>query len=447
MHLLRLSLAFLFAITSVSSAQIFADFTVSTGSGEDKTPLGTFRAELAHEKAPRPVANFIGLATGQRPWIDIRSGKISTEPYYEGQIFHRLVHNFVIQGGDILGTGRGGPGYVFQDQFEGDLRHSGRYFLSMAKSSLPNSNGSQFFITLTATPFLNDKHSVFGEVISGREIIDGFTNAEAFPTEASEQNDPELSDAPLTPINLDSVVISGPDAADFDLFNPAWKLPSIEALTVGSATYDPSSESFTVNFPREASSVYRIENSLSLSSLALGENLLSASEDPGYALEILQTAEPQHFARLTRADYSLLPNAPADLVAVGHEISFTDRNGDSVSLTFTSETGGSWSDASGASGAFAINFEATGDQAPDSGVVRYPPDPQTDLIPDPGQLFPLYRLDVTFDTPAGTDNWRRLQVYLSFHEEDSGWFEGLALVPQGDAFRTINAVRAFTWSD
>jgi len=140
-------------------AQIYADFNVSRGG----TSLGTFRVLLEHTKAPRTCANFIGLASGQRPWVDVTNGAVRTnKPYYNGLTFHRLIHNFVIQGGSPNGQGTDGPGYTILDEYEPTLRHSSHYVLSMAKSGFPNTGGSQFFITLAATPSLNDKHSVFG---------------------------------------------------------------------------------------------------------------------------------------------------------------------------------------------------------------------------------------------------------------------------------------------
>ncbi|MFP6866545.1 MAG: peptidylprolyl isomerase, partial [Roseibacillus sp.] len=201
MNPFTLGLLALLAAAPTIPAQIYADFTVSHGD----TPLGTFRVRLDHDKAPRPVAAFIGLATGQRNWVDLNSGSVmSNTPYYDGQIFHRLDHDFVLQGGDQLGTGGGGPGYVFQDQYHADLRHD-RYILSMAKTGDPNTNGSQFFIVLAdeSTPAsfaaavaLDDLHSVFGEVINdatypnSRTLIDNFADPALFPTNGERPQTP-----------------------------------------------------------------------------------------------------------------------------------------------------------------------------------------------------------------------------------------------------------------
>ena len=135
-----------------------------------KTSMGDIVIQLFDDKAPKTVANFVGLATGTKEWIDPKTGEKVKRPLYNGTIFHRVIPGFMIQGGDPLGNGTGGPGYRFEDEFHPDLRHNKAGILSMANAG-PNTNGSQFFITYQATPHLDGRHSVFGAVIKGQEIV------------------------------------------------------------------------------------------------------------------------------------------------------------------------------------------------------------------------------------------------------------------------------------
>ncbi|HET7324739.1 MAG TPA: peptidylprolyl isomerase [Halococcus sp.] len=132
------------------------------------TNRGDIEVELYDERAPRTVENFVGLATGEQEWEN--DGETVEKPLYDDVAFHRVIEDFMIQGGDPDETGRGGPGYTFDDEFHDELRHDSAGTLSMANAG-PNTNGSQFFITLDATPHLDDKHSVFGEVIEGMDVV------------------------------------------------------------------------------------------------------------------------------------------------------------------------------------------------------------------------------------------------------------------------------------
>jgi peptidyl-prolyl cis-trans isomerase A (cyclophilin A) len=135
-----------------------------------KTSEGDFSVRLFEEEVPKTVANFVELAEGTKEWTDPRTNKKVTQPYYDGIIFHRVIDGFMIQGGDPLGQGIGGPGYQFADEFHPSLRHNREGMLSMANAG-PNTNGGQFFITLGPTPHLDNRHSVFGVVESGMDVV------------------------------------------------------------------------------------------------------------------------------------------------------------------------------------------------------------------------------------------------------------------------------------
>jgi len=137
------------------------------------TSKGDVEIELYEERAPRTVENFVGLATGERVWEDPETGEeVDGKPLYDDVLFHRVIDDFMVQTGDPTGTGRGGPGYEFDDEFHDELRHDGEGVVSMANRG-PDTNGSQFFITLEATPHLDDSHSVFeGRRRNGRGARD-----------------------------------------------------------------------------------------------------------------------------------------------------------------------------------------------------------------------------------------------------------------------------------
>jgi peptidyl-prolyl cis-trans isomerase A (cyclophilin A) len=134
------------------------------------TTDGDFVVRLFDKEAPRTVENFTGLAEGTKLWTDPKSGQQVQRPFYDGLIFHRVIDGFVIQGGCPMGNGMGGPGYRFADEFGKGLRHDRAGMLSMANAG-PNTNGSQFFITLGPTPHLDNRHAIFGEVIEGLDVV------------------------------------------------------------------------------------------------------------------------------------------------------------------------------------------------------------------------------------------------------------------------------------
>jgi peptidyl-prolyl cis-trans isomerase A (cyclophilin A) len=160
-----------------------------------ETSQGNIVVHLLEKEAPQTVASFIGLAEGTKEFADPRTGQKTKKPFYDGLTFHRVIPDFMIQGGCPLGTGTGGPGYQFADEFHPSLRHSGPGRLSMANSG-PNTNGSQFFITVAATPWLDKRHTIFGEVVEGQDVADKISK---LPRDSS--------DRPRTPVTLQRVRI------------------------------------------------------------------------------------------------------------------------------------------------------------------------------------------------------------------------------------------------
>ena len=166
---------------------LYAHFTTSEGN---------FTVRLFEAEVPNTVANFTGLADGTKEWTDPRGGNKVKTPYYNGTIFHRIIDAFMIQGGDPLGQGTGGPGYKFADEFSPKLRHDKAGILSMANRG-PDTNGGQFFITLAPTPWLDGKHSVFGEVSDGMDVV----------SKIGKTATSKPGDRPLKPITVQSVTI------------------------------------------------------------------------------------------------------------------------------------------------------------------------------------------------------------------------------------------------
>ncbi|MEZ5064604.1 MAG: peptidylprolyl isomerase [bacterium] len=186
-----------------------------------ETSLGNIVCQLEYQKVPVTVANFIGLATGEKEWKDPMSGEMVKKPLYDGTKFHRVIKDFMIQGGDPLGNGRGGPDYTFTDEFDPSLRHDQPGILSMANSG-PNTNGSQFFITHVPTPWLDDKHSIFGHVVLGQDVVNAMAEVEMKGAQMS---------TPVNDILLNKVEIvrTGDAAKKFDWAAEFAKEPEVVA--------------------------------------------------------------------------------------------------------------------------------------------------------------------------------------------------------------------------
>ncbi|SCE87936.1 peptidyl-prolyl cis-trans isomerase A (cyclophilin A) [Micromonospora coriariae] len=161
------------------------------------TNAGPIRLELFPNHAPKTVRNFIDLAEGNREYTDPRTGQPGSGPYYDGTISHRVISGFMVQMGDPTGTGRGGPGYKFADEFHPELRFDRPYLLAMANAG-PGTNGSQFFITVSPTPHLNNRHTIFGQVADEQsvKVVDAIANTPTGP-----------SDRPLQDVVIERVEI------------------------------------------------------------------------------------------------------------------------------------------------------------------------------------------------------------------------------------------------
>jgi peptidyl-prolyl cis-trans isomerase A (cyclophilin A) len=168
------------------------------------TTLGDIKVNLFGNHAPITVDNFVGLATGSKEWKHPGSGEVSTKPLYDGVIFHRIIKDFMLQGGDPLGQGIGGPGYQFDDEIHPELVFDQPYLLAMANAGIQmgrGTNGSQFFITTVPTPWLNRKHTIFGEVAddASKRVVDAI---EAVPTDG---RDKPLDDVVITGIDVENL--------------------------------------------------------------------------------------------------------------------------------------------------------------------------------------------------------------------------------------------------
>jgi peptidyl-prolyl cis-trans isomerase A (cyclophilin A) len=163
-----------------------------------ETSMGKINLKLFPDKAPVTVANFVGLADGSKEWVDPQSGQKVKKPFYDGLIFHRVISNFMIQGGCPLGTGTGGPGYQFKDEFDSSLKFDKPGLLAMANAG-PGTNGSQFFITTVPTDWLNNRHTIFGEVADAEsmKVVKAIEAVQKGP-----------GDRPTTPIVIKKITIN-----------------------------------------------------------------------------------------------------------------------------------------------------------------------------------------------------------------------------------------------
>ncbi len=198
---------YLLAVIAIIMASCKTSQRADLGDGlfaDIKTSMGDIVVKLEHGKTPVTVANFVSLAEGNSPFV---SEQYKGKKYYDGLTFHRVMKNFMIQGGDPLASGTGGPGYKFMDEFNDSLIHDDKGILSMANPG-PNSNGSQFFITHAPTPWLDNRHSVFGNVVEGLDVVDSIANVKVAAG----------SNKPVEPVTMNTIEIirNGKEARKFD---------------------------------------------------------------------------------------------------------------------------------------------------------------------------------------------------------------------------------------
>jgi peptidyl-prolyl cis-trans isomerase A (cyclophilin A) len=169
-----------------SAGEMFARF---------ETSEGNFKVKLFPAEAPKTVANFVDLARGTKEFVDPKTGQKTKRPFYDGLVFHRVIPDFMIQGGDPIGNGTGGPGYSFEDETSSPRGFDKVGILAMANAG-PNTNGSQFFVTTAKTPWLNKRHTIFGEVVEGYDVVEKISKVER-----------DGNDRPVKPVTITRVVI------------------------------------------------------------------------------------------------------------------------------------------------------------------------------------------------------------------------------------------------
>jgi peptidyl-prolyl cis-trans isomerase A (cyclophilin A) len=298
---------------------------------EFNTSMGSFTCRLEYALAPKAVANFIGLATGQRSWLDPLTGTVQAKPFYNGTTFHRVITNFMNQGGSPNGQGTDGPGYVFVDEFTPLLRHDGFGALSSANSG-PDSNGAQYFVTVAPTPWLNDVHTVFGRLYGGSNVVYAINRVAT-----------DANNKPLNNVTVNSVIIQriGTAAQAFNIH--AQGLPVVTNLNLKLAK---SGAAGSLTFSNRLYADNRLFSSTNLVNWSATQLGIEVGVPVSNSLAVATTL-PKQFFRAAQIQYASSTRAPKKWY--NHTASFTFTNGQTGTLTiaFDAAGGGTFSYASG----------------------------------------------------------------------------------------------------
>ena len=324
-NLLPLSLLVLALLLPLNAtAQIYADVQVAGAVS------GTFTITLEHAKTPGAVANFIGLATGQRGWLDLNTGAIRYDGFYNGVIFHRVIANFMSQTGSRNGLGTDGPGYTLRDEIDPTLSHV-NYAVAMANSG-KHTNGSQFYVCKGAQTGLDGNYTVFGLVTAGQAVCDAIN---ATPTTGS-TGSPQ--DRPLTPITIQSVNVYGPSLAAFNR-DPAW-LPK---LRNAKPVLQKSGATFTLGYERLPYSEYSGWHTADMAAWTKFTGNYFGNIAPATDLDMTSIATgPAHFYRLARVDYATAKNPFMPVNLGGKTFTFTSNFPGTTIVLNPAGDGGAW---------------------------------------------------------------------------------------------------------
>ena len=308
----------LFGAVLSASAQtngIFADFN---------TTLGTFTCQLSYSNSPVAVANFIGLATGQRAWLDLASGEARRAPFYDGLTFHRVIAGFMDQGGSPNGKGTDDPGYAFRDEFNPLLNFNAPWILAMANSG-PDSNGSQFFVTVEPYPSGNNTYVIFGRVVSGTNVVMAINHV------ATDSNNKPLTNVVIQHVEIRRV---GTAAQAFDI--EAQGLPLVTNSPVVMA---PDPTNFTLRFSNQLYADNRFYSSTNLATWTANSLGIELATPSSNLVQVVADA-PQKFFRFAQVQYASSTFAPKDVL--GRTLSMVFNGAGTNTVVFDAAGGGSY---------------------------------------------------------------------------------------------------------